>query len=61
MCEKLPYEHFSRQSSCLLLSLEICKNHYRTENIRVGGSKQDWDPRFWIHLRETLLSVFILL
>ena len=55
------YKHFSCQSSCLLLLLEVCKNHYRKENISVGGSKQGRDTLFWIHLRETWLNVFILL
>ena len=54
------YKYFSCQSSCLLLLLEVCKNHYRKENISVGGSKQGRDPLFWIHLRETFLKVFIL-
>ena len=55
------YKHFSYQSSCLLLLLEVCKNHYRKENIIVGSSKQGGDTPSWIHLRETWLNIFILL
>ena len=55
------YKHFSCQSSCLLLLLEVCKNHHIKENISIGGSEQRRDALFWIHLRETLLNVFILL
>ena len=51
------YKHFSCQSSCLLLLLEYCKNHYRKENISVDGSKQGRDSLFWIHLKETWLNV----
>ena len=53
------YKHFSCQFSCLLLLLEVCKNYYRKENISVDGSKQGRDTRFWIHLKETWLNVFI--
>ena len=49
-------EYFSCQSSCLLLLLEVCKNHYRKENISVGGSEQQRDALFWINLRETWLE-----
>ena len=35
------------------------KNNYRKENISVDGSKQGRDTRFWIHLKETWLNVFI--
>ena len=55
------YKYFSCQSSCLLLLLEVCKNHYRKENISVGGSEQRRDALFWIHLRETWLELFRLL
>ena len=55
------YKYFSCQSSCLLLLLEVCKNHYKKENIGVGGSKQRRDALFWIHLRETWLKLFGLL
>ena len=47
------YKYFSCQSNCLLLLLEVCKNHYRKENISVGGSKQRRDALLLIHLRET--------
>ena len=50
------YKYFSCQSSCLLLLLEVCKNHYRKENISVGGSEQRRDALFWINLRETWLE-----
>ena len=55
------YKYFSCKSSCLLLLLEVFKNHYRKENISVGGSKQQRDTLFWIHLRETWLQLFRLL
>ena len=55
------YKYFSCQSSCLLLLLEICKNHYRKENISVGGSKQQRDALFKIHLRETWQELLRLL
>ena len=55
------YKHFSCQSICLLLLLEVCKNHYWKENNSVGGRKQGRDTLFWIHLREAWLNVFILL
>ena len=55
------YKYFSCQSSCLLLLLEVCKNHYRKENLSIGGIEQRRDAIFWIHLRETRLKVFILL
>ena len=63
MCDKLPYQikYFSCQSICLLLLLEVCKNHDRKENISVGGSEQQRDALFWIHLRETWLELFRLL
>ena len=51
------YKYFSCQSSCLLLLLEVCKNHYRKENISVGGSEQQRDALFKIHLRETWLEL----
>ena len=37
------YKYFSCQSSCLLLLLGVCKNHYKKENIIVGGSEQRAD------------------
>ena len=50
MCEELSYqnyEHFSCQSTCLLLLLEVCKNHYRKEKkISVGSSEQQRDALF---------------
>ena len=55
------YKHFNCQSSCLLLLLEVCKNHYRKENIGVDGSKQGRYTLFWINLKETWLNLFILL
>ena len=55
------YKYFSCQSSCLLLLLEVCKNHCKKENISVGGSKQRRDALFWIHVRETSLNLFGLL
>ena len=53
------YKHFSCQSSCLLLLLKYCKNHYRKEKISVDGSKQGRDTLSWIHLKETWLNLFI--
>ena len=47
--------------SIKLLLLEVCKNHYRKENISVDGSKQGRDTLFWINLKETWLNVSILL
>ena len=52
------YKHFSCQTSCLLLLLEVCKNHYKKEKTSVGGSEQRTDR---IHLREPWLNVFGLL
>ena len=37
------YKYFSCQSSCLLLLLEVCKNHYQREDISVSGSEQRSD------------------
>ena len=58
MCGTFPsnYKYLSCQSSCILLLLEICKNHYRKENISDGGSEQQRDALFWINLRETWLE-----
>ena len=53
------YKYFSSQSSCLLLLLEVCKDHYRKENISVFHSEQLRDALFWTHLRETWLNEFI--
>ena len=39
----LPEANFSCQSSCFLLLLEVCKNHYSKENISVDSSKQGRD------------------
>ena len=50
------YKSFSCQSNCLLLLLEVFKNHYRKGNISVGGSEQWRDALFWINLRETWLE-----
>ena len=55
------YKSFSGQSSCLLLLLEVRKNHYKKENIGVGGSMRRRDALFWIHSRETWLKLFGLL
>ena len=55
------YKYFSCQSSCLLLLLEVCKNHYKKENISVGDSEQRREAPFWIHLKETCLYKFVLL
>ena len=52
------YKYFSCQSNCLLLLSEVCKNHYKEENISVGGSKQHRDALFWIHLKQTWLNLF---
>ena len=64
MCEELSYQIINISAvnlSCLLLLLEICKNHYRKENISVGGSKQQRDALFKIHLRETWQELLRLL
>ena len=55
------YKHFSCETSCLLLLLEVCKNHYRKQDIGVDGSKQGRYTLFWINLKETWLNLFILL
>ena len=55
------YKYFSCQSSCLLLLLEISKDHYRKENISVGGRKQQRDALFKIHSKETWLELFRLI
>ena len=52
------YKHFTCQSRCLLLLLEVCKNHYKKENISVGGSDQRRDVIFKIYLRQTWLNLF---
>ena len=49
MCEDFFYQinkYFSCQSSCLLLLLEVYKNHYKKESISVGGSEQRRDTLF---------------
>ena len=47
MCEELSnYKYSSFQSSCLLLFLEVCKNHCKKENISVSGSEQRRDALF---------------
>ena len=58
MCDELSYQikYFSCQSSCLLLLLEVCKNHYRKEN-SVSGSERWRDALFWINLRDLLARV----
>ena len=45
--------------SCLLVLLEVFKNHYRKEKISVEGIKQLRDPLFKIHLRETWLTYLV--
>ena len=52
------YKYFRSQSSWLLLLLEVCKNHYKKENISVGRSDQRRDELFWIHFRQTWLNLF---
>ena len=37
----------------LSCQLEVCKNHYRKENISVGGSEQCKDALFRLQFRET--------
>ena len=54
------YKHFSCQSSCFLLLLEVCKNHYSKEN-SVDSSKQGRDTLFWIHLRDLAKRIYITL
>ena len=54
-------KYFSCQPSCLLLLLEVCKNHYKKEINSVGGSEQRRGALFWIRLRETWLNLFRLL
>ena len=51
------YKYYSCQSNCLLLLLEVCKIHYKKENISVGSSAQRKNALFWIHLRETWLKI----
>ena len=46
----------SYKSSCLLLLLEVCKNHYKKEN-SVCGSNQH-RCTFRIYLRQTWLNLF---
>ena len=41
-------------SSCLLLSLEVSKNHYRKENISVGSSEQRRDLSILAYCRREL-------
>ena len=55
------YKYFNCQSSCLLLLLEVCKNHYKKENISVGSIEQRGEAFFWIHLKETWLNILVLL
>ena len=55
------YKYFCCQSSCLLLLLEVFKNHYKKENISVGSSEQRRESFFWIHLKETWLNIIVLL
>ena len=54
------YKYFSCQASCLFLLLDVCKNHYKRENIDVGCSEQRRDSLFWIHLRKTWVNIFML-
>ena len=49
MCEELSYQiirYFSSQSSCLLLLLEVCKDHYKQEKIAADGNEQLRDALF---------------
>ena len=56
------YKQFSCQSSCLLLLLEVCKNHYRKENNSVGGCKQGRNTLFLNSFKRDLtIRIFITL
>ena len=55
------YKYFRCQSSCLLLLLELCKNHYEKENISVSGSGKLREALFLIHFKEIWLNIFVLL
>ena len=48
MCEELPYQiiNTSAVSQAVLLLLEVCKKHYRKENISVGGRERCKDKLF---------------
>ena len=46
MCEELSYEIMNTTAVNLLLLLEVCKNHYKKENISVGSSAQRKDALF---------------
>ena len=49
MYEELSYQiirYFSSQSSCLLLLLEVCKDHHKQENIAADGNEQLRDALF---------------
>ena len=51
------YKYFSSLSSCLLLLLEVCKDHYKKDT-SVGGSDQRRYALFKIYLRKTWLNLF---
>ena len=49
MCQGLSYQIINTSAvnqAVFLLLLEVCKNHYRKENISVGGSKPGRDTLF---------------
>ena len=49
MCEELSYQIINTSAvsqAVFLLLLEVCKNHYKKENISVGGSEQRRDKLF---------------
>ena len=59
MVKKAFIVSWSCQSSSLLL-LEVCKSHYKKENIGIGRSKQRRDALIWIHFRQTeFLNIYI--
>ena len=55
----LSYKYFGCQSCCLFLLPEVCENHFKEENISIGGSEQRRDELFWINFRQTwLINLF---
>ena len=48
MCEELSYQiiNTSAVNQDVLLLLEVCKNHYKKENISVGRSEHHRDALF---------------
>ena len=42
MCEEVPYQIINTSAA----NQVVCKNHYKKENISVGGSKQRRDTLF---------------